>query len=266
MATKTVFITSGTTFTIPLDFQSVVAVHAIGGGGGGYYCGGGGGAYAQSTAVTGLVAGGTAYCSLGAGGTENGTNGGVTWFNSSISTVPAGASQGAYADSGKSTQAENVNPAGGLASSSVGTLKKNGGSGAVGVGNNEGGAGGAGGPDADGLNGVPSTGGQSGAGGSGNGGTNGGGAGGAINIDGGAGTTFTQTSNSATAGPGGGGGGDIYGGIDNDSGGNGGLYGAGGGGWSNSGTRSKGAQGLIVFQYDDTPPIAPAVSTFFLLF
>ena len=136
MATKTVFITSGTTFTIPLDFQSVVAVHAIGGGGGGYYCGGGGGAYAQSTAVTGLVAGGTAYCSLGAGGTENGTNGGVTWFNSSISTVPAGASQGAYADSGKSTQAENVNPAGGLASSSVGTLKKNGGSGAVGVGNN----------------------------------------------------------------------------------------------------------------------------------
>ena len=34
MAIKTVFITSGTTFTIPSDFGSLVSVEAIGGGGG----------------------------------------------------------------------------------------------------------------------------------------------------------------------------------------------------------------------------------------
>ena len=34
MAVKTVFITSGTTFTIPSDFGSLVSVEAIGAGGG----------------------------------------------------------------------------------------------------------------------------------------------------------------------------------------------------------------------------------------
>ena len=36
MAIKTVFITSGTTFTIPADFGSLVSIEAIGGGGASY--------------------------------------------------------------------------------------------------------------------------------------------------------------------------------------------------------------------------------------
>ena len=54
---KTIFITSGATFTIPSDFVSLVAIHCIGAGGaaggtgsgGGSTGGGGGGAYAALT-------------------------------------------------------------------------------------------------------------------------------------------------------------------------------------------------------------------------
>ena len=72
MTTKTVFITTtgAGTFTVPGDFLSLVSVEAIGAGGGSLRLGGapgsGGGAYAKSTGVTGLVANGTAYVSIGA--------------------------------------------------------------------------------------------------------------------------------------------------------------------------------------------------------
>jgi len=106
MATKVVFITSGTTYTVPLDFASIVSVEVIGGGGGSKRLtaagGSGAGAYSASTSVTGLVAGGTAYVSIGAGGTAGGTptNGGDTWFNAASNAAPTLASQGALAKGG----------------------------------------------------------------------------------------------------------------------------------------------------------------------
>ena len=73
MTTKVVFITSGTTFTIPSDFISLISVEAIGGGGGSFANanlagGSGGGAYSYSNAITGLTAGTTVYVSIGVGG------------------------------------------------------------------------------------------------------------------------------------------------------------------------------------------------------
>ena len=75
MATKVVFITSGTTFTVPSDFGSLVSVECIGGGGSGakgkvgvsYATGGGGGAYAKVTSISGLTAGGSVNIAVGAG-------------------------------------------------------------------------------------------------------------------------------------------------------------------------------------------------------
>ena len=52
MAVKTVFITSGTTFTVPADFLSLVSVEAIGGGG----AGGGGGTTGSAATFTGVGA------------------------------------------------------------------------------------------------------------------------------------------------------------------------------------------------------------------
>jgi hypothetical protein len=85
MTTKIVFITSGTTYTVPADFYSLVSVEVIGGGGGAVTgginnAGSGGGGYAKSTAITGLTASATAYVSVGSGGAQN-TSGGSTWFN-----------------------------------------------------------------------------------------------------------------------------------------------------------------------------------------
>jgi hypothetical protein len=57
MATKTVFITSGTRYTLPSDFGAPWTVEAIGAGGGGnlnYRVGGGGGAYAATSSSDGL--------------------------------------------------------------------------------------------------------------------------------------------------------------------------------------------------------------------
>jgi len=135
MAIKTIFITSGTTFTIPADFGSLVSVECIGGGGSGGTSttggtgGGGGGAYAKSTAVTGLTASGTAYVSIGAGGTAGA--GGDTWFNAASNAAPTLTSQGALAKAG-AVGALQAGGAGGLASTSVGTTKFNGGTGGVG--------------------------------------------------------------------------------------------------------------------------------------
>ena len=98
MATKTVFITTGTTFTIPSDFKYLSSVEIIGGGGTGYShglgygSGGGGGAYANSTSITGLTAGGTAYVSFGVAG-------GTTYFNTT-NAAPTVSSTGVLAQNG----------------------------------------------------------------------------------------------------------------------------------------------------------------------
>jgi hypothetical protein len=235
---KFLFITGGTTFTVPSDWDSGNnIVHVIGagangaagagsGGGATGGAGGGGGAYARKLNVA-LTAGGTANCQIA------GANSGVlTWLGSSA-TVAAAAGSGAT---------------GGLATNSVGDVRFNGGNGGAGGGSASGGGGGAAGPDAGGGNGTVST------GGAGNGGTNGGGAGGGTQAAaGGAGTTWTQTSPVATAGAGGGGGGRT----NNGAGGSGGLRGAGGGGGrSASGTGGAGTAGLIVLEWEPFVPLS----------
>lgn len=301
MAQKVVFLTTtgSGTYTIPNDFGSLVSVEAIGGGGAGSNAstggapGGGGGAYAKSTTVTGLAAGGIAYYNVGAGGTTGG-NGSVTWFNAASNAAPTLASQGVKADFGLG------GGNGGQAANCVGDLSYNGGNGGSATSKSGGGGGGAAGPGgAGGMGGSgnPTSSGQAGGGGGGaslthagynggdatvsgtggNGGDNtGGGAAGAPGSPGTAGTgggggggnntkeggngatgttSFTQTSDSSTAGSGGGGGG----GVGNTGGGSGGLYGGGGGGWGTASALSyPGAQGIIVFTY------TPATKTVFL--
>jgi len=112
----------------------------------------------------------------------------------------------------------------------------------AGTGGNGGGGTGGGGPAATGVAGTAGT---------------GGGGGGATSVSGGAGGTgsyWTQTSNSATAGSGGGGGGASSGA--GDLGGAGALYGGGSGGsvLNVSTGAPAGAQGIIVFTYDDSLP------------
>ena len=212
--TKVVFITSGTSFTIPSDFSSLVSVETIGGGGGGargqsgtsYATGGGGGAYAKVTSISGLSANQSITVQVGAGGTaavnQNtaGGAGGNTYFNgTSLATSSVGAAGGSGGNVGNPTSGG----AGGLASSSVGTTKYdggrggsvsnatamgggggaaggygvgwNGGSGALAAGHGTpGGGGGGGGLGSAGGSGTGSAGGAFGAGGNGPNGTGGG--------------------------------------------------------------------------------------------
>jgi len=308
MAIKVIFLTSGTSWTVPADFVSLTSVEGIGGGGAGNGAGiaggGGGGAYASSTAIvtSSWVPGTTSITyQIGAGATSVAGNGTDTWFGSASPTTTTGilakAGQGGASAGG----------AGGLASASVGTTKFDGGTGGTGSGS-RGGGGGAGGPGGAGGtggagNGATTPGGGGGgsgatltvagtagatsatfSGGAGgasagqtggsagtttvaantttapaNGGGGGGGAGGGTSVGpsgvGAAGTYWTATA-SGTAGSGGGGGGcgqNISGNA--TIAGNGGLYGAGGGGTNNGGTHGRGAQGIIVITYDDTPPV-----------
>lgn len=155
---KVVFITSGTTWTVPADWTNVNTIECIGGGAGGainagsdYGAGGGGGAYSKKNNLTGLTPGGTVTIQIGSGGSPN-TSGSDTWFN--------GASLGASscgAEGGKAPT--NLNKTGGLGGSSasgVGDTKYSGGNGGnAGGGGETGGAGGGGaaGPNGDGARG-----------------------------------------------------------------------------------------------------------------
>ena len=103
MATKVIFLKSGSQFTLPSDFGSFISVEAIGGGGGagvgGKSGGAGAGAYAKSTTLTttGWTAGSTIlYYNVGSGGTSGAspTIGGITWF-SNTNAIPASATSGA---------------------------------------------------------------------------------------------------------------------------------------------------------------------------
>jgi hypothetical protein len=236
MARKFQFVTSGSSFTRPSDWNdSNNIIHVIGagsagaagagsGGGATGGRGGGAGAYARKSNVT---LAGTVSCQIGAA-----NSGSDTWVVNS-STVMAKA---APANS----------QTGGAASTSVGDVKFDGGSGGNGGGSASGGGGGAAGPDAAGGNGSVST------GGSGNGGSGGGGSGGGTQAaTGGSGTTWAATAG-GTAGPGGGGGGRT----NNGAGGTGGQYGAGGGGGrSSSGAGGAAQGGLIVLEWEIPDPL-----------
>ena len=145
MAIKTIFITSGTTFTIPSDFGSLVSVECLGAGGGMNSAlatsslskgGGGGGGYAKTTAITGLAANGTAYVNVGAGGTT--TNGGTTWFNGASNAAPTVSTQGALGRgggvgaAGTSATGADVNGGGGtFTGANIGSTIRTGGNGGL---------------------------------------------------------------------------------------------------------------------------------------
>jgi hypothetical protein len=133
MPTKTVFITSGTTFTIPADFNSLVSIECIGGGAGGggfvgnFFGGGGGGAYAKTTSVTGLAASGSVYISIGTGGAAR-NSGTDTWFNVAADSAPTLSTNGALAKAGQ-TATTFTGGAGGASASCIGTTTFLGGAG-----------------------------------------------------------------------------------------------------------------------------------------
>ncbi len=284
MTVKTVFLTSGTSWSDPGDTNGGLLdkVEVIGGGGAGAQGfagggseggGGGGGAYSKVLSLT--VSFPVTY-QVGSGGVTTGASGTDTWFNGAslgASSVGAKAGVGASASTGG---------AGGAAGSGIGTTKNSGGAGGDAQNTNSGGGGGggSGGPNGTGGKGglgansnVAGGGGGSGGGtagadgaSGGNGGDNFGGTGhgngggsptSGTNGGGGGGVGFTTSANggdggdgtefNASHGAGGGGGGGPIGGSGNP--GHGGLYGGGGAGNGFNATFGAGAQGIVVITY-----------------
>lgn len=242
------FLTSGTSYTTPSDWNNNNnSIECIGsGGGGGAHDngggGGGGGVYARISNLT--LSGSIAYVvatSLD------------IYFNGAASSTASISCASGKAGSGT------TNGAGGLTANSTGTTKFAGGSGGGG------GAGGSGGTTAAGSNGAAGAGGAGGTVAGGAGGLNGGGAGG----------SGTVWQSSPARGAGGGGGLGVPGELDTEvlpyecitAGGQGGLgggYGGGGGGGGfgpgvcPGGAGGSGTQGIIVTTY--TPVVLSIVS------
>jgi hypothetical protein len=249
------FLTSGTSWTVPADWNSASnTIEVIGGGGAGGASGGlgigggGGGAYAEIANLSLTPSNSVSY-QVGAGapavafGNGNGTSGGDTYFNGAGATC-ASQSICAKGGNGGSGTSLGVSAQGGTAASSVGTIKNSGGNG--GAGNaTKGGDPGSGGGGAAGPNGAGGAGGGNAApGGTGDNGH--GGAGGGSQTPGGVGTEWDSSH-----GSGGGGGGSSNG---TSNGAIGGKYGGGGGGGGGGG-----AGGLIVIKY--APLSTPSVTT-----
>jgi hypothetical protein len=155
-----IFIISGTSWTVPADWNSADnRVEVIGGGGGGQTAnssfagsGAGGGAYSKIANIS-LGGGNTIAIQVGEGGLPSAV-GGDTWFNgTSIGTSSVGAKGGGGG-------ADNSGGFGGSASSGLGETKFSGGNGAAVGGSNPwtgAGGGGAAGPNgAGGDGGSPS--------------------------------------------------------------------------------------------------------------
>lgn len=148
LAPKFILLTSGTSWTVPADWNSNAnQIHLIGGGGGGNdfaFRAGGGGGY---TRIDNFAAapGATITYAIGAGGAQNGGNGGNTTFNA-----------GAYS-AGGGTGGSTSPPSGGVGSTSNGGAGDS--SNATGYG------GGAGGPNGNGVAGSSTGAGDNGFGG-----------------------------------------------------------------------------------------------------
>jgi hypothetical protein len=277
-----IFLTSGTTWTVPADWvNSNNTIEVIGGGGGGGGAfqqstgnggegggGGGGGGYSKAVNVT-LVPNSTVTIAIGGAGSggassASGTAGGDTYICSSIasctsitdSSVIAGAKGGSLGAAGTSTVV-GAGGAGGAAGSGIGNIRKNGGTGGSGgpfsssTGGGGGGGGGTGGSSADGNGGVTPTADTHGNGGQGDGSS--GGAGGTANS--GNGSNGTEYDGSHGSG-GGAAGGDGSKNSAGSPGGIGGTYGAGGGAGGGNGRAASlggaggnGNQGLIRITY-----------------
>jgi hypothetical protein len=277
------FLTSGTTWTVPTDWNNTNnTIDAIGGGGGGAGGftdasgsggggGGGGGAGGFSRiSNASLSPGTTVTIAVGGGGASvadsvNGNAGGDTYLCNSTSSctsitdsaVVVGAKGGGAGLAGTSSSG-GTGGAGGATAGGVGSTKTKGGDGASpsgpasAKGSGGGGGGGAAGASANGNNGAANTSTTvGGVGGQGDG-TSGGAAGSASGGTGGNGTEYDGSHGSG----GGGGGGD---GISNGSGfagGSAGIYGAAGGGGGGNGnkhgtggTGAAGQPGIIRIVY-----------------
>lgn len=221
----TVYITAGTTWTVPPDFSVINTVEVIGHGGDGgptavNSAGGGGGAYAKISGIV-LIPGAVVNIHLG---TQICPTADGTWFYSS-STV--------YAESGTCGDSAG---AGGKAANSIGTVKYSGGDSGAPAG------GGAAGPNGAGGAAVINLGGTGDAGFGGAGGAIGGG-------NGGNGTEF-----------GGGYGSGGGGGATNAAAGNAGTYGAGGAQSASSTTpKTSGSGALIVITYQPGRRVSSSV-------
>lgn len=249
-----IFLTSGSSWTVPNDWNnSNNTIEVIGGGGGGgggngfAGAGGGGGGGAYSKIVnTSHSPGDTVYISVGTGGPAGayianaGSAGGDTWFNN-VNAPATSTTGGALAKGGAGGTSGGWagNAAGGAAASGVGSVKYSGGIGASANSVYAGGGGGAAGRNGSGNDGI-----AGGAGGSGDAGY--GGVGGANANPGGVGGNGVEWD--AMHGSGGGGGG----GVSPGKGGAGGNYGGGGGGDSAvGGYAGVGAPGLIIISWTD---------------
>jgi hypothetical protein len=279
------FLVTGTTWTVPVDWDSSNnTIEVIGGGGGagggftdatgsggGGGGGGGGGAYAKATNVS-LTPGSTVSISVGAAGGSGvvntaGTNGGDTYLCNATSgcssladsSVVVGAAGGSGGGSGSSSTG-GAGGAGGLASSGVGTTLLNGGSGGTppgpsgGAGSGGGGGGGSAGPNAAGNNGTTASSTTAGVGGQGDG-TAGGTGGTGSGSNGNPGSEYDSTHGSGGGAAGGNG---ISRGT-GSPGGTGGAYGAAGGGGGGNGSKNGtgaagggGNQGMIRVVYNYT--------------
>ena len=240
-----IFLTSGTTWTVPSDWNdSSNTIVCIGGGGSGGGAGaseiiGGGGGAAVILTNFDLTPDATVYISIGAGGVgASNTAGGDTWLNKTTNAAPALVANGALAKAGA---AGSTGGGGGRPEYCVGNTVYSGGNGGT-----SGYWGGGGGGSAAGPTGVGRAGGAGTAsgdtGGGGGGGSNGGSstAGGAGTTDGGAGGNGTGGSGGGTAGV-------------NAAGGNGSSGGGGGGGDGSSGSTSyPGGDGSADAAFDAT--------------
>jgi hypothetical protein len=235
-----IFLTTGSSWTVPDDCTSAT-IEVIGGGAGGGGAtgyGGGGGAYSKTNNVSLTPSSSVSY-GIGAGGTGNNTaTGGAagdTWFGGSdFASSLCGAKGGASTASG-----------GGAASSGIGDVKYDGGHGS-----SNGGGGGAAGPSGAGANASTGSGAQ--------GGNGSGGVGGAGGFPAGAGSAGTEWD--ATHGSGGGGGSPS---PFNLPGAAGGLYGGGGGrGGAGTSAGGNGAQGIIVITYSSVVLLDAGVGEF----
>ncbi len=238
----TTFLTEGTTFTVPTNWNSSNnTIQCIGGGGGGAHtfgaAGGGGGAYCLATNVV-LTPSAVLQIQIGTGGNEQ-TAGTASWFNGTSSTAASCGAAGGAGGSGGTAGA------GGTTANSVGGTTFKGGDGGSTCGTScaSAGGGGAGGPNGAGVDGTSAPSITPGAGGAGDNGS--GGTGGTVN--GGAGGNGTEFQVSPAFGSGGGGGA----GTQVLLGGAGGNYGAGGGGAGDGG--GAGGPGLCVVTYTPAP-------------
>jgi hypothetical protein len=264
-----VFINSGTSYTLPADFNpGDNTVECYGSGGSANSSGtngGGGGAYSKVTNIN-VGAGATVNIHIGSSGATD------TWFNATsvANAVSNGTTISCAAKGGSGAT-------GGAAASGCGTVKFSGGNGGAGGTSDGGGGGGCGGPNGDGKAGGSGGNFSGGGGGGANNGTAGGsdpnnassgGAGGKNRLGAGGGAAGTSTSNNGGNGSGGGGGGsgfssgagglgsydDVYsaGSGYGPRGGNGGGSGSGGSG-GGTGSSNPGT-GLIVITYTSAAP------------